>query len=137
MYRPQCLSIGRIVSGDVPNTATLPYRGPELYTLGGAPNYAAIAVDGLVTCDTEAVSANSLVGSTGDPMERIFAAFSEQCPGLLNMQGDGDPIEPQALLVYECSQKCVDWMINFGVCAATDLQEVRCSKLLMKHACSE
>ena len=133
--------MGRIVSGDIPdNTTSL--RSSEFHTLGGSPNYTAIATEGLATCDADAVFSNSVVGPSGDPVDRMFVSFSEQCEGVLVLafgdyeddadadedydeDYDGDGLNPQNAAAYECSEECVDWLINYGVCAVTDLKEVR------------
>jgi hypothetical protein len=112
VYRADCLSLGRIVSGDVPSAAAQPYRAPDLYNISGTANYTAVAAEGLASCDIDLVYENSVVGAAGDPAERTFAAFVEKCPGLFNETG----ATPQVKLSYECSAECVDWLINYGVC---------------------
>jgi hypothetical protein len=112
VYSSGCLSLGRIVSGDVPSAAAQPYRAPDFYNISGTANYTAVAAEGLASCDIDLVYENSVVGDSGDPAERTFAAFVEKCPGLFNETA----ATPQVKLSYECSAECVDWLINYGVC---------------------
>ena len=117
----QCLTISRAVSGDVPASATVPFRTTDLYPVAGATNYTAVAEDGLASCNASDVFANSLVGATGPILEQVLASFNEACPGTLSEEG---LLTPQEALEYECSEPCVDWMINFGVCITTELKQV-------------
>jgi hypothetical protein len=126
VYSAQCITIGRIVSGDAPpgsDPASL--QAPDLYPIGaGAPNYTVVASEGRITCDQGLVFNNSLVGESGQPEDRMFSAFTEKCPDLFPILPD-DYTTPQDHLGYNCSKACVDWMINLGVCAVTDLKAVR------------
>lgn len=138
VYSPVCISVGRVVSGDVPDGLTTPYQNPKLYPLGGNPNYTTVVEQDLATCDTDAVFNNSLVGPSGNPEDRMFASFNEACSGLFELDGgddygqesdDGDADDeglysPANRLAYNCSDACVDWMINFGVCAVSELKPV-------------
>lgn len=125
------------MSGDVPDGVTTPYQNPNLYPLGGSPNYTAVLEQELATCNTEAVFNNSLMGPSGNPEERMFVSFSEACPGLLDLEGGDDSGQesddatagdnfytPASRLAYNCSDACVDWMINFGVCTVSELKPV-------------
>jgi hypothetical protein len=121
---PQCAAIGGIVSGVTPSTAKAPYTTPDLYPLGGAANYTALAAEGLITCEPDTVFNNSLVSPTGDPSQRLLASFSESCPDLFGVAPQFGVSTPEDNLMYVCSATCIDWLINYGVCSATDLQEV-------------
>jgi hypothetical protein len=122
-----CVTISRSVSGEPPATGTPPYHTPELYPVSGTPNFTAVAQDGLASCNATEVFENSVIGPTGPLFERVVASFIEACPGTLDTEaeGTGGLMTPQEALKYECSDSCVDWLINFGVCIATDLKAVR------------
>lgn len=123
VYMPQCAAIARVVSGDPPATAKAPYYTPDLYPVGGSPNFAAVATDGLANCTVESLYQNSQIGPTGDPSERLYASFGEACEGILGE--DGLVGSPEVALKYNCTNNCVEWLINYGVCGATDLKQVR------------
>jgi hypothetical protein len=120
-----CLAIGGVVSGEVPSTAEPPYASPELFSLGGSPNFTALAAEGLVTCDAEKLLSNSVIDATGDPAARMYTSFIENCPGIMEEFG-----KPESNLNYECSDACIDWLTTYGACRATDLREVR-----LCHSC--
>jgi hypothetical protein len=107
------------VSGEPPSTAQSPYTTPAMYSIGGAPNFTELAAEGSISCQQDAVFNNSRVGPAGDPAERVLVSFGENCPGLLE-----GVQSPERNLKYVCGAACVDWLINFGACQATDLQEV-------------
>ena len=119
----QCLAPGRIVSGEAPSATKAPYTIPDLYSIGGAPNFTAVAADGLATCDAATVFNNSLVGPSGPPDQRLLASFSESCPDIFTESNSGF-LSPNDSLKYNCSDACVAWMINYGVCLATELEQV-------------
>jgi hypothetical protein len=127
VHLSRCLSIGRVVSGDAP-------PGSDPASLQ-SPNILAPIGAGTLTTQlyrqTVSPSAtlnlffhNSLVGLTGEPADRMLMAFNENCPDLLALN-PANFSTPQENLAYACSKQCVGWMINFGVCAATELKEVR------------
>lgn len=103
-----------------------PYHNADLYHIGGAPNFTAVVEEGLATCESELVFSNSILGTSGDPIERMFAAFSERCPGLSGLSSAG--VSPEDNLAYECGEDCVNWLLNYGACSVTDHQAV-CSQL--------
>ena len=107
----------------MPATAQPPYRAPDLYPVAGTTNYTAVAEDGLAACNATGVFASSLVGDTGPILQQVLASFSEACPGTLTLSEQG-LMTPQEALEYECGEPCVDWLINFGVCIATELKQV-------------
>jgi hypothetical protein len=114
-----CVAVGAVVSGEPPATAQSPYTTPDMYSVGGAPNFTALADEGSIRCRQDAVYNNSRVGPAGDPSERVLASFGESCPGVLE-----GVRSPELNLKYECGAACVDWLINYGACQATDLRQV-------------
>jgi hypothetical protein len=117
-----CEAIGAVVSGNAPATAQAPYTTTELYSAGGATNFTALVEEGLIKCKPTVVFNNSVVGPAGFPLERVQAAFTENCPDLLD---DDYSVTPENNLVYECNATCIDWLINFEACRLSDLAEVR------------
>jgi hypothetical protein len=116
------------VSGEPSAGSTSPYRASDLYTVSGTPNYTVVAQEGLARCNSSQVFENSLVGPSGPPAERVVSSFTEACPGTLVEDSQGGRLmTPQEALKYNCSDKCVQWLINYGVCGATDLKAVRLS----------
>ena len=135
MQSTYCLTISRAVSGDVPADLEPPYRAPDLYPIAGATNFTAVAEDGLASCNATAIFENSLVGPTGPILEQVVAAYTEACPDTLAPATGPLPgvLSPQDALEYECSEACVEWLINFGVCISTDLKAV-CPRLVKNPA---
>jgi hypothetical protein len=117
---PQCAALGGIVSGEAPSTAKPPYTTPEMCSVGGSPNFTALAAESLVSCDEGALYNNSVVGAAGAPAEQVAASFVDSCPGVFEILSN-----PNEILKYNCSAACRDWLINYGACSATDLQRVR------------
>jgi hypothetical protein len=116
---PQCAAVGGVVSGEAPSTAKSPYTTPDMYSVGGSPNFTALAAEGLVSCDEGTLFNNSVVGAAGDPAEKVSASFAENCPGVLEITR-----QPGEMLNYNCSNACRDWLINYGACSATDYRQV-------------
>jgi hypothetical protein len=90
-----------------------------MYSVGGSPNFTALAAEGLVSCDEGTLFNNSVVGAAGAPAEQLFASFAESCQGILEITQ-----KPDEMLKYNCSTACRDWMINYGACSATDYRQV-------------
>jgi hypothetical protein len=113
---------GRTHSGKVADDKPGPYTSDDLYKPGSSPNYTAIAADGLAKCDLKKLYQPEVLNATAPDIDRLFASFSEVCPGLLIQTGLG-VIEPEDAAVYECPVACRDWLLNYGVCSATEWKE--------------
>lgn len=120
VYSLQCG--GAAIGGDVPPDADVTneaLRTGDVYTLGSNPDYAAIAAKYGLQCNRSGLLDSRGTTVTADTVEQLWAAMGASCPNV----SPGE-MEPEKVLAYDCPQTCVDFLLNLGVCAETDIMEV-------------
>jgi hypothetical protein len=128
-----------IASGEVPKTFNYNANQPvtDLYPIGTAPNFTALAASGAVVCNTSQLfnasdaagvggASNSFAtaaapsGSGVFTLESFLLAYQAACAEYVT--GVKSSIDP---LKVPCSNGCVEFLANAGACSVTNFKAVR------------